>query len=169
MCLYERLFRPLAFRARAQRVDAESQIAGQLCQKLDFAGCKGVGFRGIDGKNTEGASVFILEGQRDAGSIATLQGAFTPRGHARVGREILGTGYFATSDDCPGGAAPPFRVRPGEPGLFEIPILESGPGDRAYGPGFIVFGIPHPGHAIPGLIANNAAYIIEQGLFVNRP
>ncbi|MGD0564887.1 MAG: hypothetical protein ABSA66_17585 [Roseiarcus sp.] len=67
------------------------------------------------------------------------------------------------------GAASPFRVGPGDPGLFDISVIESGPGDRAHRHGVVVFGKSHPHHVVAGLVASNSADVVEQGLLVDRP
>ena len=168
LTLTQRLRRPLALDAGAQNSDAKGQVSRQFFQELLLLYGKGVRLSGIEIESAERVSGFVLERQSDTGAIAALQGAIPPGGGLGVGGEIL-RGALSAPDGASAGAAPPFRVGPGKPGLFEIPILEPGPGDRAYAPGVIVFGISHPGHSVTGLVADDAADVVEQGLLVLGP
>jgi hypothetical protein len=53
--------------------------------------------------------------------------------------------------------------------LFEITLFLATPGDGTDGLGLIVFAIPHPRHAIAGLLAHDPADIIEEFRFALRP
>ena len=60
-----------------------------------------------------------------------------------------------------------FRVGPGDVGLGEIPVLDPGPRHGTHGLGLVIPGIAHPGHAVAGLVADDAADVVEERLFVH--
>src|SRR5208337_890166 len=97
------------------------------------------------------------------------QGILAPWGESRVGRKILDVDTCSAPDGCSAWTASAFRVGPAYVGGCEIPIFDPSPGDRTHGLGFIVLGISDPSHAVAGLIANDAADVVEQCLLVHRP
>ena len=158
-----------ALDASAQHHDAERQIAGQFLEEPNFLRDEGVRLGGINVESPECDRSFVLERKGDAGLIASAQSFGAPRGGPGVRGEILGADGFPGANGGSDGPASPFRIRPGDPGLIDIAVIESGASDGAHRLGFVVFGKSHPRHVVAGLVANNSADVVEQGLFVHRP
>ena len=158
----------LALGAGAQDHDAERQIAGQFFEQPDFLRGEGVGLRSVHAESAEYDSAFVLYRQRDAGKIASLQRFGAPRDGGRIGGVVLEADGAAGANGGSDRAASPIRLGPGDLEEIEIPVIESGRGDRAHALGLVVFGETHPRHAVSGFLANDAADVVEQSLLVDR-
>ena len=163
------LFRTLALDAGTQHHDAKGHVARQFFQQSHLFRRKGIGCGGINIEGTECFCAFVLERQRNGGTIAALQSGLAPGGGIGVGAEILNAGTLSAAEGDSAGTAPAFRVGPGQASLFEKAALDSGPGNGTDGFGCVVFRITHPDHAIASIVADNAADIVKQRLLVLGP
>ncbi len=160
------LFEALALDTGAQHHDAERHVPREFIQQACFVRREGMGLAGVEDEDAERALIVVLEGQGDDGTKAAAQGAVAPGRGLGVGGDVLDAYRALAAHGGSFRAAAEALVGPGERYPVEKRVFDTAPGNRTDRAGRIVLAISDPGHPIPGFVADDAADVVEQGLFV---
>jgi hypothetical protein len=150
-------------RARAQRDDAEGEVAGQLFEQTHLLFVEGLRRRRVEHQRAERLA-FPLAGQRqrNARTVAARQRRRAPWRHLRIAHEILVDLRPPLADGGAGRPAATFVVAPADDGAVEIAGFASEAGDRTHPFRGIVLGIADPGHQVAAALDAEAADFGEQ-------
>jgi hypothetical protein len=97
---------------------------------------------------------------------SSLERSFPPHCRCGIIAEILNDNDPSITDGSAGRAAARIAVGPTQVHLFEKASVSPSAGNRPNRLGRVILSISHPRHAVSGLVADDPANLVQQGLFV---